>query len=196
MKIDCKDLACPEPVINTKNAIESLDDDSVLEVLVNSNSSRENVNRFAKNGGYTVSDEELEDGSVKITIVKGYNCEIVADEDSSKFLDKTLFLKEDTIGDYELGSKPIVGFLKSILELPKLPKNIVCVNKAVFLTTAPADSDVISILKIFEEKGVSIFSCGVCLNFYNIEKDLKVGMIGNAYDSVDMLLNSEGTITL
>jgi selenium metabolism protein YedF len=196
MKIDCTNLPCPEPVIKTKKTLESLAEDSVLEVVVNSHSSKENVTRFAKNAGYTVSDEVLDDGITKITIVKGYECSIATNENDSELLNKTLFLKDDSIGDYELGSKLMVGFLKSILELPKLPKNIICVNKAVFLTTAPADSDVIAILKTFEQNGVQIYSCGVCLNFYKVEDELKVGVIGNAFDSVDMMLNSEGTITL
>jgi selenium metabolism protein YedF len=196
MKIDCSNLPCPEPVIKTKKALDSLADDSILEVIVNANSSKENVTRFAKNAGYTVTDEVLDDGTTKITIVKGYTCSIATNENSSGFLNKSLFLKDDTIGDYELGSKLMIGFLKSILELPKLPKNIICVNKAVFLTTAPADSDVMVILKTLEKNGVQIYSCGVCLDFYKVENELKVGVIGNAFDTVEMLLNSEGTITL
>ncbi len=195
MKIDCRDLACPEPVINTKKSLELLDDDAILEVLVNSNASQENVIRFAKNEGLSVSDEITQDGSVKITIIKGFACEI-ADEKKSDFLNKVLFLKDDKIGDGELGSKLIVGFLKSILELPKLPKTIICVNKAVLLTTAPDDSDIVGILKTFEQKGVELFSCGVCLDFYKVSDKLKVGMVGNAYGTVEGLLNSDGTITL
>ena len=196
MKIDCRGLACPEPVINTKKSLEILPDDSILEVLVDSNASKENVIRFAKNEGLSVSDEVTKDGSTQITIVKGFACGIGFDEDKSKFLDKVLFLKDDKVGDNELGSMLVVGFLKSILELPKLPKTIICVNKAVLLTTADENSDVIKTLKALEEKGVEIFSCGVCLDFYKVSEKLKVGMTGNAYGTVDSLLNSEGTISL
>ncbi|WP_024954033.1 sulfurtransferase-like selenium metabolism protein YedF [Sulfurospirillum arcachonense] len=196
MNIDCRDLACPEPVINTKKSLESLGDEGILEVLVNSTASKENVIRFATNEGCSVSDESTEDGSVKITIVKGFACGITTEEEGDKFLNKVLFLKDDKVGDNELGSMLVVGFLKSILELPKLPKTIICVNRGVFLTSAAADSDIINILKVYEEKGVEIYSCGVCLDFYKRSDELKVGMVGNAYGTVDMLLNSEGTITL
>ncbi len=195
MKIDCRDLACPEPVIKTKQSIELLDDDSILEVLVNSNASKENVIRFAKNEGLSVSDKIKEDGSVKITIVKGFACEAAPTKDE-KFLNKVLFLKDDKVGDNELGSMLIVGFLKTILELPRLPKTILCVNKAVLLTTEAEDSDIIEILKMLEKKGVEIYSCGICLEFYKVSDDLKVGVVGNAYGTVEALLNSEGTITL
>ncbi len=196
MKIDCRNLPCPEPVINTKKSLELLEDDSILEILVNSNASKENVIRFAKNEGLSVSYEVIEDGSIKITVVKGFACEVAAPIDDEKLLNKVLFLKDDKVGDNELGSMLIVGFLKTILELPKLPKTILCVNKAVYLTTADKDSDVIGILKMFEERGVEIFSCGICLDFYKLSDDLKVGMVGNAYGTVEALLNSEGTITL
>lgn len=194
MKIDCRNMACPEPVINTKKSLELLANDSILEILVNSNASKENVIRFAKNEGLSVSDEITENDSVKITIVKGFACEVATTDE--EFLNKVLFLKDDKVGDNELGNMLIVGFLKTILELPKLPKTILCVNKAVLLTTAPADSDVIGVLKIFEGKGVEIFSCGICLDFYKVSDELKVGMVGNAYSTVESLLNSEGTITL
>ena len=196
MKIDCRGLACPEPVINTKKSLDILPEDSILEVLVDTTASKENVIRYAKNEGLTVSDEVTEEGSTKITIVKGFACAITSDEDESKFLNKVIFLKDDKVGDNELGSMLVVGFLKSILELPKLPKAMYLVNRAVYLTTAPEDSDIIKILRTYEEKGVEIFSCGICLDFYKISDDLKVGMTGNAYGTVDGLLNCENTISL
>ncbi|MDA7848325.1 sulfurtransferase-like selenium metabolism protein YedF [Sulfurospirillum sp.] len=196
MKIDCRNLACPGPVINTKKSLELLADDSILEILVNSNASKENVIRFVKNEGLNVSDEITEDGSVKITVVKGFACEVTSPAKDEEFLNKVLFLKDDKVGDNELGGMLIVGFLKTILELPKLPKTILCVNKAVLLTTAPADSDIVGVLKLLEEKGVEIFSCGICLDFYKVSDELKVGVVGNAYGTVEALLNSEGTITL
>ena len=196
MKINCCGLACPEPVINTKKSLELLPDDSILEVLVDSSASRENVIRFAKNEGLSVSDEITEDGSIKITIVKGFACAIATSTEDDKFLNKVLFLKDDKVGKGELGSMLVIGFLKSILELPKLPKTIICVNKAVLLTTADEDSDILQILKTLEKSGVEIFSCGVCLDFYKVSEKLKVGVVGNAYGTVEALLNSEGTITI
>jgi selenium metabolism protein YedF len=193
MKIDCRDLACPEPVINTKKSVKLLEDNGTLEVLVNSNASKENVIRFAKNEGLHVSDEITEDGSIKITIVKGFVCETTTSK-SGEFLNKVLFIKDDKVGDNELGAMLIVGFLKTILELPELPKTVLCVNRAVFLTTQ--NSDAVEVLKELESRGVEIYSCGICLDFYKIGDELKVGKVGNAYATVEALLNSEGTITL
>ncbi len=191
MKIDCCGLACPQPVLKTKKALEELEDDSLLEILVNSVSSKENVKRFATKQGYDSRVKELEDGKTLITIIKGYECAIIPSKEE-KFLNKSVFIKTDKIGKGELGNTLMKTFLKTILEFKALPKNLVFVNEGVFLTTKDENLDLIENLKELEIRGVNIYSCGLCLNYYKIPADeLKVGEIGNAYDSVDMLLNTD-----
>ena len=195
MKINCCDLACPQPVLETKKALEELSDDSILEVLVNSVSSIENVKRFATKQSYESRVEDLSDGKTLITIIKGYECMIPSSKEKS-FLNKTVFIKTDKIGNGELGTTLMKSFLKTMLEFKALPENLVFVNEGVFLTTKDENLDLIESLKELENRGTNIYSCGLCLNFYNIPtQELKVGVIGNAYDSVDMLLNTD-TVTL
>ena len=196
MKIDCCGLACPEPVLKTKKALEELPNDTILEVMVNSEASRENILRFAQNVGYDTRCEEKEAGKSLITIIKGFTCNVIEDGNEGRFLDKTLFLKSNKVGEGELGAKLMVGFLKSMLELPKLPQRIVCVNEAVFLTTADETMPIIEILMQLEAKGVEIYSCGVCLEYFGVDKELKVGKVGNAYGTIEMLFGGDGTITL
>ena len=189
-KIDCRNMACPQPVLETKKALEEMDE-GILEVLVNSISSVQNVKRYAINNGFEPKVEELGNGETLITIVKGYECAIVADEDNEKFLNKTIFIKHDRVGEGELGDILMKGFLKTTLEFKKLPKNIIFVNRGVFLTTK-GDEEMINILKKFERRGVKIYSCGLCMNYYKIPpEELKVGEIGNAYDTMDVLLHTE-----
>jgi len=196
MKIDCSGLACPEPVLQTKKALEALPNDAVLEVIVSSLASKENVTRFAHNGGFDARAQDLGEGKTLITIVKGFVCQTATCTNDEKFLDKTLFLKSDKVGEGELGAKLIVGFLKSTLELPKLPRRIVCVNQAVLLTTADESAPIMEVLKALEAKGVEIFSCGVCLEYFGVTDKLKVGKIGNAFGTIEMLFGGEGTISL
>jgi len=193
-KIDCRNMACPQPVLETKKALESMDE-GILEVLVNSVSSVQNVKRFAANQGLVAEEEKLDNGETIIRIVKGYECSIAPQEDNDdKFLDKVLFIKDDKVGEGELGHILMEGFLKTTLEFKKLPEIIVCVNRGVFLTTK--NEKTVEILKEFEKRGVKIYSCGVCMNFYKIPpEELKVGEIGNAYDTMDFLLH-KNTISL
>ena len=103
--------------------------------------------------------------------------------------DKTLFLKSDKIGDGELGSILIQGFLNTMLEQKNFPKEIICVNSAVLLTTANENDTITKILLGLEQNNVKISSCGTCLDYYEKRDDLKVGTAGNAINTVDVLLN-------
>lgn len=51
--IDARGRSCPEPVIMTKNAIDSFPNEE-LEVLVDAKVAVENIKRFAKSKGYDI----------------------------------------------------------------------------------------------------------------------------------------------
>jgi selenium metabolism protein YedF len=198
MTLNCYDMPCPEPVLATKKALEELPEDAILEVELNTISSIANVQRFARNGGYDFRLEEYDDGTARITIIKGYLCEIATPEASksdadSPFLERTLFFRNDGVGEGELGRILVRGFLKSLLEFDKVPRNIIFVNRGVFLTTdTEANGDVIELLAALADRGVSIYSCGLCMEHFGIDPArLQVGEIGNAYDTMDMLLHTE-----
>ena len=36
MKIDCRNLSCPQPIVETKNALEKLQENEILEIVLNS----------------------------------------------------------------------------------------------------------------------------------------------------------------
>lgn len=115
--------------------------------------------------------------------------------EEKKYQGKTIFLKSDKIGEGELGSMLTVGFLKAMIEQKNLPQRIICVNSAVLLTTASNEADITNILKQLEVKGVEIYSCGTCLDYFEKREELKVGVPGNAMDTIAMLLDTD-TITL
>ena len=194
--VDAKGLACPQPVIMTKNALSEIEE-GVITVLVDSVASRENVKRFAESQGCTVEIKE-KDGVFEIEIVKGYTCVIPQKEEEKQTTsNKVVFVSSDSIGpDYELGKELMKGFLKTFLDLDKrdLPKKMIFVNKGVHITCFWEET--IEHLKKLEEKGVEIYSCGACLNYFKITDELKVGKIGNAFDSVQSLMQGESVINL
>jgi tRNA 2-thiouridine synthesizing protein A len=65
--IDARGFSCPQPVILTRNAIQT--GEFPIEVLVETVTSRENVRRAAKKLGCTVQVEEMGD-EFKLTIAK------------------------------------------------------------------------------------------------------------------------------
>ncbi|MFZ5645138.1 MAG: sulfurtransferase TusA family protein [Bacillota bacterium] len=52
--VDARGLLCPEPVLLTKRAIDSITSGTV-KVLVDNNAAKENVTRLAENKGWRVS---------------------------------------------------------------------------------------------------------------------------------------------
>ena len=59
--VEARGLSCPQPVLETKKALEKLSGGRV-EVLVDTVTSRENVARFGGSRGWKVEKEEREDG--------------------------------------------------------------------------------------------------------------------------------------
>lgn len=51
-KVDARGLSCPEPVIMTKQVLDTHPDE--CEILVDAVAARENVTRYARSQGYTV----------------------------------------------------------------------------------------------------------------------------------------------
>ena len=67
--IDAKGLSCPQPVILTMNEIKKGQDNEII-VLVDTETSKENVIRAAESKGCTVNDISSEDEGFKLTISK------------------------------------------------------------------------------------------------------------------------------
>lgn len=65
--IDARGLSCPEPVVLTRNAMMSGED--AYEVIVDNNTSKENVTRYAEHQGYKVVVTE-NDGEYTLSITK------------------------------------------------------------------------------------------------------------------------------
>ncbi|MBN1968641.1 MAG: sulfurtransferase-like selenium metabolism protein YedF [Candidatus Delongbacteria bacterium] len=188
-KIDLRNLACPGPVIETKKAIAETNED--LIVVINSVASRENVGRFlqSQNIDHVVIEKGVE-FEVHIKS-KSEKAEVQSEENAST--GRVVYITDDKIGeDSELGKILMKAFIHTIKDADILPEKIFFVNKGVFITTNWEDS--INDLKEFEKLGVKIYSCGTCLNFFNITENLKVGMIGNAYDTVNSLLNATSVV--
>lgn len=59
--VDARGLSCPQPIVETKRALDKLSGGRV-EVLVDTVTSRENVTRFGTNAGWKCSSEPDGDG--------------------------------------------------------------------------------------------------------------------------------------
>ncbi|AJC93694.1 sulfurtransferase-like selenium metabolism protein YedF [Campylobacter volucris] len=191
MKIDCRDLACPRPVIETKKALEELSKDENLQILLNSQTSKENVMRFLKSLNIEFETKDIEDES----IISIKNKMPLQENQYNNDEFNVLFLKSDKVGEGELGQNLMVGFLKTLKDLDNFPKKILCVNNSVLINT---DSSHIAFeaMKELEHMGVEIYSCGACLEYFGKTQELKIGKIGNAYEILNELFGKAKIISL
>lgn len=195
MQIDCRNLACPEPVIRTKNALESLKVGEKLEILVDSIAPKENISRFLKNQNVEFSVEQ-NGAETKITAVKGesklelanfdeFVCEI-----TPKAKKTVVYLNEEYAGSGDVGVSLLSKFLGALLQVDNKPEYVLCVNNAVKMTTNRAHPS-FKPLKDLEAAGVKILSCGSCLEAYKLVSDLSVGEMSNAYEVMQILTTHE-----
>ena len=68
-KVDARGLSCPQPVLMTLNEIKT-GNTSEIEILVDTDTSQENVSRAATSQGWEVTDVIEEGYGYKITIRK------------------------------------------------------------------------------------------------------------------------------
>jgi selenium metabolism protein YedF len=97
-------------------------------------------------------------------------------------------------GDEALGQLLITTFINTLAEAGPKPAKMIFINRGVMLTTA--GSRVLDTLLQLEKEGVQIFSCGTCLNHYQLKEKLKVGQATNMYDTVHSLLTAEKVVSI
>lgn len=192
MQLDCRNLACPEPVIKTKNAIGGLKEGEELEILLNSVASFENVSKFLASQGQNFKREELGGGEYVIKAVKSgeINEQIDASEyvcePTGKNAKKVIYLNEDRAGSGAVGEVLLSKFLGGFAQIDNKPYAVVCVNTAVKMTTDRSHPS-FKPLRDLESLGVKIFSCGSCLEAYGLVDKLSIGEMTNAYEVAEIL---------
>ena len=132
---------------------------------------------------------------ISIEIKKGENV-IIEEKKQEELEDKCIFISSNKMGNGndELGEVLMKGFIYTLTESKPYPKSILLVNSGVKLSTE--NHDTIGNLKILEEAGVEILSCGTCLDYYGLKESLKVGSVTNMYTIVDIMKNSSQTISI
>jgi len=185
--IDCRGLACPQPVLETKKALEDQEAGEVV-VLLDNAGSKENVRRFAESQGHRVSVSEGK-GVFKVRIERGKGRgEPISPEEKTKgrqsltYSDFIVFIDADSLGrgSEELGKILIRSFLQTLEQSEAQPQKIILINSGVKL--ACEGSEVLEDLQEFSLKGIEILSCGTCLDYFGIKKKLMVGRVSNMYE--------------
>ena len=191
--VDCRGLACPQPVMTTKKALDQLKEGELL-VLVDNAVSCNNVERFARSQGCSVEVEQRgEDFSLLIRKAK-IRQETQFAQEKEKIKKVVVYINSHLMGngDEALGSFLMKAFLKTLVDLDTKPNRLVLVNSGVQL--ASEGSKVLDTLTVLSEKGVEILSCGTCLDFYGLKGKLQVGAVSNMYEIIRSMVEADRLI--
>ncbi|WP_051309025.1 sulfurtransferase-like selenium metabolism protein YedF [Desulfogranum japonicum] len=198
--LDCLGLPCPQPVIQTKDALES--GAPVVEVLVDNEASQNNILRFAKSRGCDAEAESTPEGNYKITVHNSgepsekddfdpaaYQCSIPPQKHLIYVISADVMGK----GSEELGWALLQTFIQTIKDVTPLPQKILFYNSGVRLVTE--ESGALGALLALQKQGVEILVCGTCLDFYRLQTAIKVGQISNMYDIMNAMAEADQVIS-
>ncbi|PKM77345.1 MAG: sulfurtransferase-like selenium metabolism protein YedF [Firmicutes bacterium HGW-Firmicutes-15] len=188
--IDARGLACPEPVVLTKRALDSNEVHEVI-TIVDNRIALENVSRMIKTLSLESMIEE-QDGNFYINITKE---DMLPEKDTLRG-STVVLIKSNVLGqgDDKLGSILMKSFMYTLTQMEGEIKTLIFLNSGVLLTTA--GSDLIEHIKILESNGVEVLSCGTCLDFYSLIDKLQVGVVGNMYTIAEEMIHASKVIVL
>lgn len=195
--VDCRGMACPLPVVNAKKAAESLHPGDTLIVRVDNEIAVQNLQRFAQHMGFAAKGEKVGDAEYSVTMVIGGEAkaepEIACNLDTRK-KGMLVVLSGNTMGsgDERLGKALMKAFVFALTKQDVLPETILCYNTGAYLTTDGADT--LEDLKLLESEGVTILTCGTCLDFYGLKEKLAVGGVTNMYDIVERMESAQSIV--
>lgn len=178
-KVNAIGFVCPVPVIMTKKALKEIDKGEV-EVLVDNETAKQNLEKLAKELGYEFSSNKIGEN---FQVIINKKEEDIKKEEKKENIVVVIDSDEMGKGDEELGKILVKGFIYSLTEMETLPKTVILYNKGVLLATV--NENTIEDLKKLESMGVEIISCGTCANYYGVQDKLKVGSLTNMYTIVD-----------
>jgi selenium metabolism protein YedF len=198
-EINAKGLACPEPVIRTKKALQEHDD---VAVTVDNTTAVENIKRLASSMNCSIDIKEESGGSYRLRLIKKGGTvpqtepEYLSCGTTGNVSGQTVVAFTSDVmgkGNDELGTVLIKAFVHTVTELGKLPDVMIFYNTGVRLTVE--GSPVLEDLIALEKRGVKILACGTCLNYFNLKEKLGTGIVSNMYDIAGTLTTAGRIVT-
>lgn len=196
--LDCRGLACPQPVIKAKELLEA-QAPADLEMLVDNQAASQNVSRFLGSQGYRVT-VTPQGGDFLLKAQRDQSLPVQeppAQQAACAGPERVLvFVRSDTLGrgDEGLGAGLMKNFLLTLKEMGPALWRLVFVNGGVKLCCQGSQS--LPALRELEQGGVSILVCGTCLNHYGLLEQKQVGETTNMLDIVTSLQVASKVVTV
>lgn len=203
--VDARRKACPQPVIDTKNALK--EHGAPVITLVDNEIARQNVEKMAAQMGLSATSDPMGDGAYRIVIqpigadvlgsvlaggmepAAGGNmrpgaapCADCMPMDFAPPAGPTVVVLSSCCmgtGDDTLGAALMKGFVYALTQLDRAPDTVLLYNGGARLSTEGAET--VADLRALAENGTEVLTCGTCLNHYGLTGKLAVGEVTNMY---------------
>lgn len=181
--LDMRGKVCPQPVIETKRALDI--NDETICTIVDNITAVENITKMAND--LKISVESTKSNDQLFYVYTSKDSDIIINNIELK---NTLVLRSQFMGqDHELGSNLMQACIHTLQDINNIPKTIILYNSAVNLfNNESIRNDFVTL----ENMGVEIISCGACIDFYTIDNN--VGRITNMYEILQILSSDEKLI--
>ncbi len=198
INIDARGENCPIPVIKTRNAIKGLVDCGEIHILVDNEIAVQNLIKMASQLKITHQWTKIEENhfSVLLQIGEGQEKPQSSLTTTTQISDRvTILISSETlgVGEEKLGKLLMKGYLFTLLQEDIQPNSVIFINGGAKIT-CDIKSPSLEDLKELEKRGVTILTCGTCVDFYALE--LQVGSIANMYEISQHLTHATKVIHL
>ena len=187
-RIDAMGKQCPIPIVMAKKKIAEMKTGTVT-VAVDNETAVENLKKMAQQKGYASADRKVGEHAFEVDLTfenAGENPENDAEQysctpSSARENNEVVVISSDCMGegDEDLGRTLLKGFIYALASQDSLPKTMLFYNRGAFVTTEGSAS--LGDLKNLEDAGVTILTCGTCLQHYGLSEKLSVGTVTNMY---------------
>ena len=192
--VDARGLACPQPVIKTRQAMQGA---GQVVTLVDNDTAVANVSRMAEKAGWQVRvTPEGEDYRIEMAgpALRQEPLPVGRAEPLAGPLVLVVPADEMGRGDEGLGHILIRSFFHTLGEVTPRPNRIILFNTGVRL--ACQGSEVLDDLCALEADGIEILACGTCLGYFELKDKLAVGRVSNMYDIAEAILGAGKVVSL
>lgn len=198
--VDARGLRCPQPLMLAKKALEAIAEGERLRVLIDNETSRDNLIRFLHDHGMTPI-LSFNEGVYTLELEKLVGASSLGDAAAYCSPDRSragavIVISHHGMGSgsEELGKILLQACVNTLGEVSPLPTAILCYNAGVFVAvegapTVPALADLV-------ERGVTLLVCGTCVDYFDLKGKIAAGTISNMYDILQQLSSAERIITL
>ncbi|MDZ7641908.1 MAG: sulfurtransferase-like selenium metabolism protein YedF [Desulfurivibrio sp.] len=194
LQLDCRGLNCPQPVIATGEALQELGRGRLL-VRVDNEAARANVERFARGRGCEVAIRPEEGGFCLVIDQESPAAASGAAPAAGEYqcgpgapLIGVIDAATMGRGDEQLGRVLMHAFIKTLPALAQPPAALYFYNSGVRLTAGP--DALVEPLQTLAAAGCQLYSCGTCLDFYQLQSQLQVGEVTDMLAIVNAMAQS------